>query len=153
MSRRRYRRYYRRGKYNIETRKISLTTSTSLENGFYQNSTIVVPPSTTEGVRQVTRFTINLVNVQDDSLPIYWALVYIPEGAVTTALFPDESTLFNPSNYVLASGVTDSNAGPIRIYSRIRKNLNANDRIYLLTAASQQSRNYAGLIKYAIKYN
>lgn len=153
MARYRRRRYYRKRKYNLENRPISITTPTSLQNGYYQNQTVIVPPSATEGVRQVARMTITLTGSFGDARPFFWALVYIPEGAVTSALFPNSDTLFNPSNYVLASGVADSDAGPIRISSRLKKNLNANDQIYLLTASPTSGSTLLGLVRYAICYN
>lgn len=143
----------RKRKYNIENRPISFTAPTTLQNGYYQNQIQIVPPSVTEGVRQVARMTITLAASQSNIGPLFWALVYIPEGAVTSSLFPDSQTLFNPSNYVLASGVNDSDAGPIRISSRLRKNLNANDQIYLLTATSTAQSAHIGLVRYAICYN
>lgn len=153
MARRRYRRY-RRGKYNIENRPIQFQPPQAQENGYYQNQVLIVPPSTTEGVRQVARMTISLTSTNDAATPLYWALVYLPEGTqVTSALFPNTTTLFEPSNFVLGTGIADPSAGPIRISSRLRKNLNANDRIYLLTATSVNTYYYQGLIRYAIKYN
>jgi len=154
MARRRFRRYYRRGKYQIETKPIGFTAPTTLENGFYQHSEVVVPPTTQEGVRQVARMTITLTGSPDTSGSVVWALVYLPEGTQpTTSLFPTSTTLYEPSSYVLASGISDSTAGPIRISSRIRKNLNAGDRIFLLTAATGSGSRYIGLLRYAIKYN
>lgn len=149
--------YYKKRKYNIENRTLSFKTPTTLENGFAQNQIQIVPPSVTEGVRQATRFTITLTNKADGDYQmhsIFWALVYIPEGAVTSALFPGDGTsLFQPSNYVLASGVNDPNGGPIRISTRIKKNLNANDQIYLLTATQATAADFVGLVRYAICYN
>ena len=97
--------------------------------------------------------TVTLTCGAPDEGNIYWALVYIPEGAVTSSLFPNATTLFQPSNYVLASGIADSSAGPIRISSRLKKNLNANDQIYLLTACRQQQLIFEGLVRYAIAYH
>lgn len=149
----RRRRYSRKGKYNIENRPVALTASSTAENGFYQSSTQIVPPSNTEGVRQVARMTISLTPLSGTPNPFFWALVYIPEGAVTTGLFPTPTTLFQPSNYVLNSGIADGEAGPIRISSRLRKNLNANDQIYLLTASPTSGQQFTGLVRYAIKFN
>lgn len=154
---RRRRAYGRKRKFNIENRPVSFESPLATENGYYQNQIPIVPPSTIEGVRQVARMTVTLTGYQstDGSDPsnIYWALVYIPEGAVTSALFPNNTTLFQPSNYVLASGIADSSAGPIRISSRLRKNLNANDQIYLLTATRDGGNAYEGLVRYAICFN
>lgn len=148
--------YYKKRKYNIENRPLEFKTPQTTENGFFQNQIQIVPPSVTEGVRQATRFTITLTNKADGDYQmhaIFWALVYIPEGAVTSALFPDSSTLFQPSNYVLASGVNDPNGGPIRIHTSIRKNLNANDQIYLITATKASQADFVGIVRYAICYN
>lgn len=150
------RRFYRRRKYNIENKTFSqLIPYDSTQNGYYQNQIQIVPPSTTEGVRKVTRFNISIPATLSAT---YWALVYIPEGAVTSSLFPNSTNLFEPSNYVLASGVSDNDAGPIRISTRIQKNLNAGDQIYLLTATHQQPPQpgtyyIRGLVRYAIAYN
>lgn len=147
---------YRKRKYNIENKPVAFQTPTNPENGYYQNQIQIVPPTATEGVRQVARMTVTLTG-QAGELPenqsnIYWALVYIPEGAVTSSLFPNANTLFQPSNYVLASGIADPNAGPIRISSRLKKNLNASDQIYLLTA-TRFVGSYEGLVRYAIAFH
>lgn len=145
---------YRKRKYNIENRPVEFTTPQNPENGFYQNQIQIVPPTATEGVRQVARMTVTLTCTGDDPFSnIYWALVYIPEGAVTSSLFPNATTLFQPSNYVLASGIADPTAGPIRISSRLRKNLNASDQIYLLTATKGSGFSYEGLVRYAIAFH
>ena len=99
MARKRSRRYYRRHKFNVETRPVSFSTPQIQENGFYQNQVNIVPPSTTEGVRKVGKFTISVQ--LNTTTPLYWALVYIPEGAQTSALFPSSTELFVPSSYVL----------------------------------------------------
>lgn len=146
---------YRKRKYNIENRPVEITSPQNTENGFYQNQTQIVPATLTEGVRQVARMTVTLTSQTDQGSgepPLYWALVYIPEGAVTSSLFPSANTLFQPSNYVLSSGIADSSAGPIRISSRLKKNLNANDQIYLLTASKRPST-YQGLVRYAIAFH
>lgn len=157
MARYRRRRFYRKGKYNIENRPLSFQAPEATENNFFQNQIEIVPATTTEGVRQVARMTITLTTINDNTRPVFWALVYIPEGTIASALFPNSTTLFNPSNYVLSSGVSDPTAGPIRISSRIRKNLNASDRIFLLTAVQKGAATdlvaYNGLVRYAIKYN
>lgn len=157
MARYQKRRFYRKRKYNIENRPISAQVSNVPENGFYQNQIEIVPPTLIEGVRQVARMTVTLTTTSDLNGPIYWALTYIPEGAVTSSLFPNNTTLFTPSNYVLSSGVADSSAGPIRISSRLRKNLNANDRIVLYTATTKGAPadivSLVGLVRYAICYN
>lgn len=141
--------YRTKRKYNVENRPVYVQFPSTQENGFYQAQTVIVPPSTIEGVRQVARLTVTVtVNAS-----LFWALVYIPEGVTTTSLFPNTDTLFEPSNYVLNSGLVDADAGPTRISTRLRKNLNAGDRIYLLTASRSNNNAFQGLVRYAICYN
>lgn len=152
---RRYRkRNYRKNKYNIENRPFE-TESWSVQNGFKQTTVSIVPPTTTEGVRKAGRFTITMSNTQ--VFPYYWALVYIPEGGTTSSLFPDANTLLNPSNYVLASGITGNSSGngTSRIFSKLFKNLKAGDQIqlYIATSTANENPNIPGLIRYAICYN
>lgn len=148
---------YRRRKYNIENRPLEIQVSNVIENGFFQNQTEIVPATLVEGVRQVARMTITLTTNADSNRPIFWALCYIPEGSQTSSLFPTTTTLFNPSNYVLSSGIADPSAGSIRISSRLKKNLNANDRIFLMTATTKPAASdtviLVGLVRYAICYN
>lgn len=155
MARRYYRRrYYRKRKYNIEQRYTNFLTPEALEHGYHQNSVEIVPASTTEGVRKVTRFMINVV--ANSTLPMFWALIYIPEGTQTlSSLFANGTNVFEPSQWVLATGVSKQGDGTARITSRIQKNLNAGDRIYLLTAFPQSSQQISArvLYRYAIAYN
>lgn len=144
-------------KYNIEQRPVEFTTPSTAENGFHQNQVEIVPATNIEGVRQVARLRISLTPNSFEgtptNIPIYWALVYIPEGTTTTALFPNSTTLFNPSNYVLNSGIVNPQAGPVTISTKLRKNLNANDRIFLFTACKEPAWTFLGLVRYAICYN
>lgn len=166
MARIRRRRYYRKkNKWNIEQRPIDteVTSTWSSENGFRQKQLTIVPESATEGVRKAGRFNIKLTyNDSNLTAPpplsvttLYWALMYIPEGATTTGLFPTSTELVRPSNFVLGSGVVNGQNGVISISSRLYKNLNANDKIvlYLATGVSNNSIRFLGLVKYAICYN
>lgn len=154
---RRRRAIIKKRKYNIENRPLSFVSPQDLTNGFYQNQIQIVPPTVTEGVRQVARMTVSLtaetLDFQGDVANLFWALVYVPEGTNQTPLFPNANTLYQPSNYVLASGIADANAGPIRISSRLRKNLNANDQIFLLTATKASGYEFEGLVRYAVCFN
>ena len=150
----RKRRYYRKHKYNIENRPFT-TQTWSNENNFKQSQVVIVPESTTEGVRKAGKFTISLSN--NNNFVYYWALVYVPEGGTTSGLFPDSSTILNPSNYVLATGIVgySTGQGTPRIYSKLFKNLKAGDRImlYLATSTNNTTPNIDGLIRYAVAYN
>lgn len=166
MARYRRRRYYRKNnKWNIEQRPIDTgaTSSWSIENNWRQKQIEIVPASLTEGVRKAGKFNIKLTYENGNiatpppltSTTLYWALVYIPEGATTTGLFPTSTELIRPSNFVLGSGVVSGQNGVINISSRLYKNLNANDKImlYLGAKVNDQTIKFLGLIRYAICYN
>jgi len=40
--------------------------------------------------------------------------------------------MYEPNQYVMNCGVVDPNAGPTRFSSRISRNLNSGDRLYLV---------------------
>ena len=150
----RKRTYRKKNRYNIEARPFTSETW-STENNFRQSQVVIVPPSNTEGVRKAGRFTINFDN--NNGYTYYWALVYVPEGATTSGLFPNSTTILNPSNYVLATGILGSSSANPRIYCKLFKNLKANDQImlYLATSTSNNASNsqLQGLIRYAVAYN
>lgn len=105
--------------------------------GFFSNRITLVPKSNMAGKRKVGKFTISLSLSETYESQIYWAIVYCTDqSAAPNWLHPEsaESVLYKPSSAVLASGLNDTNAGPVRIYCPLFKNLNQNDEIFLITA-------------------
>lgn len=157
----------RKNKYNVNNNpfqgQLSITQNVGSTNtGSFQYAVEVVPSDSTQGVRKAGKFTVSLSlpGKENDGI-LYWALVYVPAGNTVNHLFATASTsppLYQPSQNVLASGMNDTNAGPVRIYSPLFKNLNTGDSIYLLVAtiAGQgiiQNAPIQGLVRYAICYN
>lgn len=165
---RRRRIYRKKNKWNIE-QKPSLTASSAWQTisteGSFRNQVLVpiVPAISQEGVRKVKNISISAAIVDSGSStgtsgPIYWALIYAPEGTVINELrWADE--LYQPSNFVINSGILDnSNTSKYRITSRLARNLNANDRIYLLLGTNTSTGNYPlpsinWLTRYAVCFN
>ena len=132
---------------------------TSTQAGLVQGGSNIVPSTTTQGTRTVGNWTIT-VPAPNDAGNIFWALVYCPQGETTHPLFGTatnvEGSLYEPNQYVLASGISDPNEGPIRIRSRMKRKLQSGDFISLILGASNgeligQSLN--ALVSYSIKYN
>ncbi|OUM68916.1 hypothetical protein PIROE2DRAFT_3307 [Piromyces sp. E2] len=160
----------RKNKYNVQNTPFSGKLGTALQYGngnlmnaptFHQYSYTVVPAVESEGVRKAGKFTINVSIVGNTEGILYWALIYVPKGYSAKSFFETQVTnppLYEPSTNVLASGMNDTNAGPVRIYSPLFKNLNTGDSIVFQVAAQDtdgidQNTKVAGLVRYAICYN
>lgn len=164
---RKRRRYNKKNKYNIETNPGIITTaqwlSPTVETGFnFSYNAVVVPSSSVEGVRKVKNLTISLAYSTNSTInqrTIYWALVYVPEGTVPNYL-NSSGDLYQPSQWVLSSGILNTIQGKSRIYTPLAKNLNKGDSIYLClgtegspTTVPQAPYNISYLVRYAICFN
>ena len=135
--------------------------SDGLINGLYQGGSIVVPSVTSQGTRTVGNFTITVPftgSVSSTVNEIYWALVYVPQGESAKNLFATtgnmEGSLYEPNQYVMASGISDSGAGPIRIRTRMSRKLHSGDFVSLIVGTEQGNvGNFKALVSYSIKYN
>jgi len=143
-----------RDKYSVEQTGLSFALpTTDPVNGLYQQGVLIVPSVSTQGMRKVKHLTVNLaVNGATD---IFWALVFVPEGYNPNALFPagtvNGSAMYEPNQYVMNCGVVDPNAGPTRFTSRISRNLNSGDRIYLVIGATSTGGPFInGIVRYAV---
>jgi len=58
--------------------------------------------------------------------------------------------MYEPNQYVMNSGLVDPNAGPVRFSSRISRNLNSGDRIYLVVGATTGNIAVKGVVRYAV---
>ena len=121
--------------------------------------TNIVPSSTAQGMRTVGNFTITLTagttnGSGDGTAPVFWALVYVPQGQTTgTLVTTNGSSLYEPNQYVIACGVNDPSAGPIRIRTRMMRKLNSGDFVSLLMSTSYKDALYWGTVSYSVKYN
>lgn len=149
------RRYYKRTrtprkKYSVQQKAFYFvaapTSTTSVE---------IVPATTVEGMRKVKHVTVTLTATSE--VPFYWALVYAPQGTtpgvLNVATTGDETSLYEPNQFVMNCGVSDPTAGPIRVWSPLARNLNDGDRILLLVRHMDgQPLNVNALTRYAITY-
>ena len=151
-----------RANWSHENKGCIITTGTELVNGLFQGGSNVVPASTTQGTRTVSNFDITVPTPFGSSSgvsEVYWALVYCPQGETVNSLFAasgsPEGSLYEPNQYVLASGISDSSAGPIRIKSRMSRKLQSGDFISLVIGTTVQSSttNTRALVSYSVKYN
>lgn len=125
----------------------------------------IVKQTTQEGVRKAKNLSISIAtpvlsNVDYVNAPFYWALIYLPEGQTPNEL-SSTGQLYTPSQFVINSGIVTSTQGKMRIASRLARNLNQGDSIYLLLGTNvaslptnQNANNrFTYLVRYAICYN
>lgn len=154
MPRRTYIRYKRpRKKYSVQQKAFGFSAATSSTT-----QVEVVPATAVEGMRKVKNITVTATVPTPYDAPLYWALIYVPQGAspgvlnIATAA-SDPTSLYEPNQYVMNCGIADSNAGPIRFWSPLARNLNDGDRIFLLIRHSAtEAIEIRTLIRYAIAY-
>ena len=150
-------RKYKQSGWSHENKSCAMQFGENPVNTFWQAGSNIVPATTSQGIRTVGNWTIT-VPVSTDRI-VYWALIYVPQGTTVNNLFPSqtaEGSLYEPNQFVIASGVSDGNAGPIRIRSRMKRNLHSGDFISLIIASQDQgvAQQYnLGLVSYSIKYN
>lgn len=145
------RRNYRanRDKYSIENTAATIETAETPINGLNQGTATIVAPTDIQGMRKIKHITISASSLSTVSLPFYWAIVYVPEGYTANNLSVTDS-LYEPNQYVMASGINDPDAGPIRIRSRLSRNLNSGDSIVLIIGTQNGTQRLSCLVSYAI---
>lgn len=161
--------YHRRArgaktKYSVEQKGFTTTLAT-LSGNSRQAAIQIVPPTGTEGMRKVKHLTSSL-SLMIDHQPsdqfgsaVYWALVYVPEGYNVNGLnigapSASSSSLYEPSQFVMNCGISDPTAGPIRVSTRLSRNLNQGDSIYLVVGTyvtnTAVTPTVQGVVRYAI---
>lgn len=174
--RRSYRRPVRAIKYSSETWNDVTTfnwNSLQPDNNYSFIGTGVdfVGASNVSGMRKVKNFTIEinptLVNANNElvQIPFLWAIVYVPEGQNPSPNFGNNSgggSLYEPNQNVIMSGTGVTSQSSYRKYTRLARNLNSGDRIYILfrlfdtlnIGANANYKFYMGTsINYAICYS
>lgn len=157
-------RYYRgsRDKYSIEQNACAITVPLATVSGPGQSGIVVVPPTTTQGMRKVKHISISLAAPSSSSSAtfpsaVFWALVYVPQGTGVGTININTSSatqyeFYEPNQFVMNCGVADFEAGPVRFYSPLSRNLNSGDQIALVLAnpSTQGTIGIDAVVRYAI---
>ena len=143
--------------YSRENIGFQFALPASVTNGLYQEGTVIVPASSVQGTRTISKLRVT-VNLGDQASYAYWALVYVPQGTTANALFStsgavNSGSLYEPNQFVMASGVIDPNAGNHDIRSPISRKLHSGDFISLIVGTGVGSQTISGLVNYSVKYN
>lgn len=153
---RRYSRSYKVQKYSNETCNF-VGTGTVNANG---NAIALVAPIDSQGMRKCKNFTLTIACSANISVPLIYALVYVPQGTLASRLNIGENggvvSLYEPNQNVILSGILsyDQNV-PVTKYSRLARNLNSGDSIQLIVRAinaEEVSLDIAATLNYAISY-
>ncbi len=150
-SRRSYGRPVKTVKYSNETsqlRSVFLTDTGSVANPMNQ-AVVAIPPADIQGLRKAKNFTLRLQYQirgsfnQPNVAPIYWALVYVPEGqtaqniniAGSQSVGQDPMapvSFYEPNQNVIMSGVITPDQPVQTNRTRLARNLNSGDTIQLV---------------------
>ena len=139
---RKYSRVPRKLKYSNETRVSSFRLLNTVAQGV-QSNTQITEETDLLGTRKVKNFTVSLHTselfvdgIKQEYALLAWALVYVPEGLDPSSIhFFDPNaqgnkSFYEPNQNVIMAGLLD-NRHCIRLKSRLARNLNSGDRIFL----------------------
>lgn len=115
-----------------------------------QAAALVIGSTNVLGMRKVKNFTINFV--ANTSRPIFFALVYVPEGTNPNLLrvggqpvenVPNvisSASLYEPNQNVIMSGIIPPASAGRQVYTnKLARNLNSGDQVYLIFAVFSTS--------------
>lgn len=128
------------------------------------------------GTRKAKNFTIrfNIYRAFDEateSLPVFFepgsiifALVYVPEGNLPSEMnigtYETPTSMYDPNQNVICSGIASGNT-PTVVKTRLARNLNSNDQIYLIAQSTIASpgtgyttlyQNFVCTVNFAISF-
>ena len=82
-------RYGKRLKYSVQQKAFSAGVVASPGTTLQP----LVPATTLEGMRKVKHLMVNMAPVPDNAGPIYWAIVYVPQGTTPGVLNIDSTAV------------------------------------------------------------
>lgn len=177
------RRYTRSGKYTrrVKTVKYSNETynftdslainSPSVKTNAYST---VIASIEQQGVRKCKNFELTLTgtpfvpnqaDTPSEAVPLFWALVYVPQGTepsqINIGSYEAPASLYEPNQNVIMSGVWPADlTAPYIKRTRLARNLNSGDSIAFVLAIPpfkdddtiKYSKNIAMTLNYAISF-
>lgn len=162
--RRRYSRSFRGKKDRYSVERTVFNTAFSAGTVAFQNQTSTVVAATSlQGMRKVKHLAIDIIADADrgtdlGTLSFGYALYYVPAG--TTVQQPNWNQtvgdLMPTNQFVISSGTFTTQNNPVRIRSRLARNLNSGDAIFLTVtnlddiSSNTNPVNIHGFVSYAI---
>lgn len=124
-------------KYSSET-YAGAANAQFLANGLYKSTAI--PQTDVLGTRKCKNFTLTICTKSNETIPMYFALVFVPQGTNASNLnigtnFADDALVptsyYEPNQNVIMQGFVDA-AQVYRFKTRLARNLNSGDTIQLI---------------------
>lgn len=150
MPRRYYRRYSRssrpKKKYSWEHANFVGQNGAIAANTFWGGHALLISQAGIGGMRKTKNFTLN-INVEDFNQPLFYALVYVPEGTRPSEItlggainnddpnnpFLTSASLYEPNQNVILNGIIPANqSASVSKSTRMARNLNSGDSIVLV---------------------
>lgn len=143
-------------KYSCEHHAISDEIAGDASNPRKMNKPLIAAMAT-GGMRKAKNFTLDLVCTAEDVQPITFALVYVPEGQGEPSLTTtgeDSTTLYEPNQNVIISGIISSDGQKNRFTTKLARNLNAGDNIGICFMAPPNANGVVvnALLTYSITF-
>ena len=124
-------------KYSNETYAAAANLAFNSESLY---NSVAIPSTNVLGTRKTKNFTLTICTKSTEVIPMYFALVFVPEGTnpstlnvgnqiVQTGLQP--LSYYEPNQNVIIQGFVD-NAQVYRFKTRLARNLNSGDTIQLI---------------------
>lgn len=142
-------------KYSNETTALNLTQTVPADQPKSLEA-VVISPLNSQGTRKVKNFTLSLAT--NFEFGVYFALVYVPQGTEApdfVVVRNEIKSLYEPNQNVIMSGIFN-HSSPIRIRSRLARNLNSGDSVSLLLFVESLNQQHElvvqGNLNYAICY-
>lgn len=165
----RYTRRLKTVKYSSET--FNLADDWQFTSGVAQMQVPVVSAINQQGVRKCKNFEFSCSSTpfiyDDDSgntfnTPLFWALVYVPQGTqpnqISLGSGGTTASLYEPNQNVIMSGIIPAdNQAIYRVRTRLARNLNSGDAIYVIFRAAANpsaaaTKSLAFALNYAISF-
>ena len=111
-------RYGKRDKYSVQQKAFQFSADSGTSSTW-----LLVPATTLEGMRKVKHLMVNLTIDPDSVGPMWWAIVYVPQGTTVGSINVTTSAsatgMYEPNQFVMNCGIADPTAGPIRFSSPV----------------------------------
>lgn len=141
--------------YSNETTLVQIPVTITQGQATVQQNTLVIPGSNQQGKRKAKNFTLRMKT--DSDIPLFWALLYVPEGLNPSMITLSASgSMYEPAQNVIMSGIISKNSAQDTFRSRLARNLNSGDRIILSIRPALNDVNFNGSVQgicnYVISY-
>lgn len=149
----------RRKNYKIQKYSSETITGVLELDGTATKAGTLIQALDAQGMRKAKNFTLNVMT--EINSPVYFALVYVPEGtkpsAITLPTTEGPKSMYEPNQNVILQGIINPATGAITKRTRLARNLNGGDKIDFiaasLTAPDPPQRNAVLVsLNYAITY-